>query len=369
MSDKEYENIEDLDTEDLDLDEAKASMGDPSEIAEPVAKSSSANQSSIKMKGAVKKAKLKGVENNKETTSTDLPVKESKFALMNSVIAEMQKMSSSDLADVYTAIIGDADLYDEDDDGGTINEEAFRFDVEGEVEEMFAGQEISEEFRNRASVIFEAAVASKVHEEVESFIVEAAAELEAEKETMLDELVEKTSDYLDYIAGEYIKENELAIEQGIKNDMVEGFMKSMKSLFVEHYIEIPEDKADIVEELLSKVEYLENSLSELTEDNIELSSVIDSVAKTSIFSEVAEDLTVTEKEKLRVFSEAVESNDADDYRNKLHTLKEHYFSGSAPQRSTSDMILNEETDPYAEEEQEKVYDPAMQSYLKALKTR
>ena len=367
MSDKEYENIEDLDTEDLDLDEAKASMGDPSEIAEPVAKSSSANQSSIKMKGAVKKAKLKGVENDKETTSTDLPVKESKFALMNSVIAEMQKMSSSDLADVYTAITGDVDLHDED-DGETVNEET-RFDVEGEVEEMFAGQEISEEFRNRAAIIFEAAVASKVNEEVESFIVEAAAELEAEKETMLDDLVEKTSDYLDYIAGEYIKENKLAIEQGIKNDMVEGFMESMKSLFVEHYIEIPEDKADIVEELLSKVEYLENSLNELTEDNIELSSVIDSVAKTSIFSEVAEDLTVTEKEKLRVFSEAVESNDADDYRNKLHTLKEHYFSGSAPQRSTSDMILNEETDPYAEEEQEKVYDPAMQSYLKALKTR
>lgn len=366
MSDKEY--IEDFEDEDLELDEAKASMGDPSEVAEPVAKSSSKNQASIKMKGSAKAAKLKGVEDDKETTSLDLPVKESKFAMMNTVIAEMQKMSNSDIADLYAALINDADAHDEDDEENVYEES---FDVEAEVAEMFAGQEISEDFRAKASTIFEAAVAARVHEERESFIVEAAAELEAERETMLDDLSEKVSEYLDYVASEYLKENELAIEQGIKNEIVEDFMTSMKDIFVEHYIEIPEEKTDVVEELVAKVQHLESELNELTEDNIELNSLIAQTAKNSIFSEVAEDLTTTDAEKFKTFAESIDSSDADDYREKLEVLKEHYFGEGGSNElhmSSSDVrILDEENDPYTEEEEEVNHTPEMDAYLRALK--
>ena len=361
MSDKEY--IEEFDDEDLELDEMKASMGDPSEVAEPVAKSSSTNQSSIKMKGSAKAAKLKGVEDDKETTSTDLPVKESKFAMMNSVIAEMQNMSKEDIADLYVALISDADLHEEE-----VETETYRFDVEEEVAEMFAGQEMSEDFRAKATTIFEAAVAAKVNEEVESFVVEAAAELEAERETMLDDLSEKVSEYLDYVAGEYLQENQLAVEQGIKNEIVEDFMTSMKDIFVEHYIEVPEEKTDVVEELIAKVSHLEEELSAITEENVELNTLIADTAKGSIFSEVAEELTVADAEKLRTFAEGVEASSADDYREKLETLKEHYFGDGVEMTDVSSRILNEETDGYVyEEEAEEYHTPAMSAYLNALK--
>jgi hypothetical protein len=365
MSDKEY--TEDFDDEDLELDatneSVKSSMGDPSEVPDPVNKSSSKNQSSIKMKGSAKAAKLKGVENDKETTSTDLPVKESKFAMMNSVIAEMQNMSKENIADLYIALIGDADLHEED----TTQESTF--DVDAEVAEMFAGQEITEDFRAKATTIFEAAVAVKVNEEVESFIVEAAAELEAEKETMLDDLAEKTSEYLDYVTGEYLQENKLAVEQGIKNEIVEDFMTSMKSIFIEHYIEVPEDKVDVVEKLIDKVSHLENELNEITEENVNLNTKIADTAKGLIFSEVAEELTIADAEKLRSFAEGVEASNANDYKAKLKTLKEHYFDGGIKMSETSHQILSEETDGYIHEEgvAEENNTPTMNAYLNALK--
>jgi len=360
MSDKEY--IEELDG-DLELDEMKASMGDPSEVAEPVAKSSSANQSSIKMKGSAKAAKLKGVEDDKETTSTDLPVKESKFAMMNSVMAEMQNMSKEDIAELYLALVSDADLHEEE-----VETETYSFNVEAEVAEMFAGQEMSEDFRAKATTIFEAAVAAKVNEEVESFVVEAAAELEAERETMLDDLSEKVSEYLDYVANEYLQENQLAVEQGIKNEIVEDFMTSMKDIFVEHYIEVPEEKTDVVEELIAKVSHLEEELNDIAEENFELNTLIADTAKGSIFSEVVEELTVADAEKLRTFAEGVEASNADDYREKLETLKEHYFGDGVGMADVSSHILNEETDGYVyEEEAEEYHTPAMSAYLNALK--
>lgn len=354
MSD--YENFEDDNID--ELSEVKASMGDPSEVADPVTKGD--NKSKVDMKGSAKAAKIKGVEDKEETTSMNLPVKESKFGMLNAMIAEMQKMSHEEVQEIYSAFSEGAEIEDED------YEEAstYSFNAEEEILNIFNGQELTEDFKTKAATIFEAAVASKVNEEVESFVAAAVEELEEEKMSVVGNLEEQVNSYLDYVINEWIEQNELAVEQGIKNDIVEDFMGSMKNLFVEHYIEVPEDKQDIVEQLMSRVADLEENLDVVMEENFEMNTLIADTAKDSIFADVAQDMVGTDAEKLREFAESIESNDADDFQNKLETLKDHYFTEGA--QPLSSVVLNEDYAPYVEEETSVNVAPEMQSYMAAI---
>jgi hypothetical protein len=360
MSD--YENYED---ENIDeLSEVKASMGDPSEVADPVTKTD--NKSKVAMKGSAKAAKVKGVEDHEETTSLNLPVKESKFGMLNAMIAEMQRMSREEVEEIYSAFSEGAEMdedYDEDSEEET---PTYSFNAEEEIAHIFNGQDLTEDFKTKAATIFEAAVASKVNEEVESFVAAAAQELEEEKMSVVGTLEEQVSSYLDYVVNEWIEQNELAVEQGIKNDIVEDFMGSMKNLFVEHYIEVPEEQ-DVVEQLMSRVADLEESLNVVMEENFEMNDLIADTAKNAIFAEVTDDMVGTDAEKLREFAESIESNDAEDFQAKLETLKEHYF-GSETASPTSSVILNEDADPYVEQEElsEAAVAPEMRSYMDAI---
>jgi hypothetical protein len=359
MSD--YENHED---ENIDeLSEVKASMGDPSEVADPVTKGN--NKSKVAMRGSAKAAKLKGVEDKEDTTSLNLPVKESKFGMLNAMIAEMQRMSHEEVEEIYTAFAEGAEMDDEDYEASD-KEPVYSFNAEQEVASIFNGQELTEEGMSKAATIFEAAVASKVNEEVESFVAAAAQELEEEKMSVVGTLEEQVSSYLDYVTNEWIEQNELAVEQGIKNDIVEDFMGSMKNLFVEHYIEVPEEKQDVVEQLMSRVADLEESLDVVMEENFEMNDLIADTAKNAIFADVAEDMVGTDAEKLREFSESIEANNADDFQAKLETLKEHYF-GSESVSPTASVVLREDFEPYVEINEESVnVAPEMQSYMAAI---
>lgn len=360
MSD--YENYED---ENIDeLAEVKASMGDPSEVADPVTKGD--NKSKVAMKGSAKAAKVKGVEDHEETTSLNLPVKESKFGMLNAMIAEMQRMSREEVEEIYAAFAEGAEM-DEEDYEDSDEEPVYSFNAEQEVATIFNGQELTEEGMSKAATIFEAAVASKVNEEVEAFVAAAAEELEEERMSVVGTLEEQVSSYLDYVVNEWIEQNELAVEQGIKNDVVEDFMESMKTLFVEHYIEVPEEKQDVVEQLMARVADLEESLDVVMEENFEMNDLIADTAKSAIFADVAEDMVGTDAEKLREFAESIESNDAEDFQAKLETLKEHYF-GSETASPTSSVILNEDYDPYVEQEElsEAAVAPEMRSYMDAI---
>lgn len=358
MSD--YETYED---ENIDeLAEVKASMGDPSEVADPVNKGD--NKKRVAMKGSAKSAKLKGVENEEETTTLNLPVKESKFGMLNAMIAEMQKMSRDEVAEIYAAFAEGSE--DEDSEEDSEETTTYSFNAEEEIAAIFNGQELTEDFKKKAATIFETAVAVKVKEEVEAFLESANKELEEEKMSVVGNLEEQVNSYLDYVINEWVSQNELAIEQGIKSDIVEDFMGSLKTLFVEHYIEVPEEKQDVVEQLMARVADLEENLDTVMQENFEMNELISETAKNSIFAEVAEGMVATDAEKFREFSESVESNDADDYRTKLETLKEHYF-GSDSKPVTSSVVLNEDSDPYVEEDTPtQTVAPDMRSYMDAI---
>jgi hypothetical protein len=360
MSD--YENYED---ENIDeLSEVKASMGDPSEVADPVTKAD--NKSKVAMKGSAKAAKVKGVEDHEETTSLNLPVKESKFGMLNAMIAEMQRMSREEVEEIYSAFSEGAEMDEDYDEDSEEEAPTYSFNAEEEIAHIFNGQDLTEDFKTKAATIFEAAVASKVNEEVESFVAAAAQELEEEKMSVVGTLEEQVSSYLDYVVNEWIEQNELAVEQGIKNDIVEDFMGSMKNLFVEHYIEVPEEKQDVVEQLMSRVADLEESLNVVMEENFEMNDLIADTAKSAIFAEVAEDMVGTDAEKLREFAESIEANNAEDFQAKLETLKEHYF-GSESVSPTASVVLREDFEPYVEINEESVnVAPEMQSYMQAI---
>lgn len=197
-------------------------------------------------------------------------------------------------------------------------------DVSDDVQALFGDEELSEEFKEKATTIFEAAVVSKINETLETADIDVFAEVEAEKETMMEDLTTKLDDYLEYVAEEWMKDNELAIEKGIRAEIVENFMGGLRNLFAENYIDIPEEKVDLVDELASKVEELEQSVNEEVERNIEVKKELVEMKKDKALTDVCEGLTDSQVEKMKSLAEGVDF-DEDTYAEKLATIKENYF--------------------------------------------
>jgi len=226
-------------------------------------------------------------------------------------------------------------------------EEEEEFDVSEDVSALLEGEELSEEFQEKARTIFEAALRSKVEEIKEGMI---AAYDEAYEERLVEEvteiksaLIERVDSYLEYVAEEWVTENRLAIESGLKAEMSESFLSGMKSLFEEHYVSIPEEKYDVLESMVEKLDEMETKLNEQIEKNIALNSRLSESVADGIFDEVAEGLALSQKEKLASLAESVEFESAKTYREKLEMLKESYFSAKkAPKAQTEN--LSEEVD-------------------------
>lgn len=193
------------------------------------------------------------------------------------------------------------------------------------IEVAFEGEELSEDFKEKASTIFEAAVAAKVHLAEQELQEQYKAKLEEEVAEFTGKLSEQIDSYLNYVVEKWMEENELAIETSLRTEITEEFIEGMKKLFAENYIEIPEEKLDVLEQLASRVEELEEKLNETISENIDLSSEIKEHTKARILSQVAEDLTVTQKEKFSTLAEGVDFVDADTYEKKLQIVKENYF--------------------------------------------
>jgi hypothetical protein len=235
--------------------------------------------------------------------------------------------------------------------------------VAEDVEAMFGGQDLSEEFTAKATTIFEAAVVSKVNEILESVTVDFESELEAEKVQITESISEQVDSYLEYVAEEWMKENELAVEQGIRAEIVENFMTGLRGLFSENYIDIPEEKVDLVDELASKVTELESSINEEMERNIELRKELVEAKKSAILTSACEDITESQAAKLASLSEGVEFEDEDSYSAKLETLKESYFPKE--EIVAEEVVIDDEPLELTEEETP-VADPSMAAYLNAI---
>ena len=230
------------------------------------------------------------------------------------------------------------------------------------VGEIFAGEELSEEFTEKATTIFEATVNAKLIEQHAHMQEQFSQRLEEEKESFRSELTDRVDEYLDYVTEEWMKENEVAIENALKVEVAETFIQGIKNLFQENYISIPEEKVDLVDELTQQKEELEGKLEESVQSNIDQRKANDELERFKIFSDACSGLTMTQKDKLSQLSEGIEYESNDDYRSKIDLLKEHYFTSNYTTETedlNSDPVDVDTDEPMAQ-------DPGMAAYAQAI---
>ena len=237
------------------------------------------------------------------------------------------------------------------------------YDIEEDVNALLAGEELSEEFQEKARTIFEAAIRSKVSEIKEELQQTYENSLIEEVQFIKQELTERLDTYLEYVADEWIQENALAVEHGLKTEMTESFLQGMRGLFEDHYVSIPEDRYDVIESMVDKLDEMEGKLNEQIERNIALNRRLAESVADVIFADVAEGLALSQKDKLASLAENVEFDSEANYREKLVTLRESYFpSNTGTQRDDSET-LSESTDVQSQQPQ---VDGRMATYLQTL---
>ena len=234
--------------------------------------------------------------------------------------------------------------------------------IEEDVNALLSGEDLSEEFREKAKVIFEASINAKITDIENQLNEEYEKALNEQVEEIKVELTERTDSYLEYVAQEWMEENAIAIEKGIKSEMTESFMEGMKNLFETHYVTLPEDKYDVLENMVDKLDEMETKLNEQIEKNVALNQRLGKSTASTILNDVAEGLAVSQKEKLQTLAESVEFESEESYRGKLETLKESYFKGTKSQATTASA-------PQELKEEAEHVEPAtgsMAAYLDAL---
>ena len=311
------------------------------------------NYKSTDNSAALKPASVKTVK--------DIVNKGAKAAMpMDSIGTEVLKQGDNAEAEESAEVVAENPETEET----TVNEEEVTLNVEEDLAALFGGEELSEEFQEKARTIFEAAVNSKVNEIQEAMTEEYEKTLTEHLEGVKSELIERTDAYLEYVSDEWLKENAIEVEHGLKTEMTESFLQGMKGLFEDHYVSIPDDKYDVLESMVNKLDDMEGKLNEQIEKNISLNKRLGESTADGIFSEVSEGLAETQKEKLRSLAEGIEFEGEDAYREKIVTLKEGYF----PSTSKSKVSSNKSETISEGIANEEIVDNgrAMNSYLSAL---
>ena len=289
----------------------------------------------------------------------------SKKEAMEMMQKEMMKMSAEDAKQLAASYMNKEAMTDEEVEleglakaKEAIEKRLASISVKEDVDALVEGEDLSEEFKAKASTIFEAAVKSKIRPEVERIELEKTQEIAEEHEAFKTELAEKVDGYLDYVVQEWMKENELAIERGLKGEIAEDFITGLKALFEEHYIDVPDEKYDILESQAQKIEELEGKLNETMGKLTEKKQSEDSLVREAVIKEVSSDLAETQTEKFASLVEDVEFTDKESFEEKLNTLKENYFPKSTPSQLTEESGV---------ETQEIDISDAMAAYTSAIK--
>jgi len=260
--------------------------------------------------------------------------------------------------EVIAEVEGDEDEEEEGEEEEVVEEQ---YDIEEDVKALLEGEELSEEFQEKAKTIFEAAINSKVAQIQESLENQYAIALEEEVQEIKTVIQERVDAYLEYVAEEWFQENALSVEKGLKEELTDSFMTGLKGLFEDHYVSIPEDKYDVLESMVEKLDEMETKLNEQIEKNVSLNKRLAESVANGIFDEISEGLAATQKDKLASLAESVEFESEEEYREKLETLKEAYFpsKGSSPKARTES--LSEQVDSSPES-----ISGTMSAYLKTL---
>jgi hypothetical protein len=240
-----------------------------------------------------------------------------------------------------------------------------KLSVKEDVEEMFAGQDLSEEFKDRASTLFEAAVSARLTVEMARLEEEFEEKLATEVVSIEEQLAAKLDSYLDYVVETWLKDNEVAIESTLRNEIMEEFIGSLKNVFEEHYIDVPAEKTDVLESLAARVQELEEKLDEAINENTELKSSVVDHEMNDVFESLCSDLALTQVEKFRALSEGIEfDGDLDTYEKKLSIIKENYFKST--EKAPTQTVVTEELEE-SDATTDVVYtDPRVKSYVQAI---
>ena len=284
------------------------------------------------------------------------------------MLKAMKKMSATEKKDLYAMYMKNAAHDDdEEDEVDEVKKEAIEkrvkeVDVAEHVEALVNGEgDLSEEFKRKAATVFEAAVKSKIRTEIERLENEYEVKLKEGVESATEEMTDKVDTYLNYVTEEWMKENELAIERGLKGEIAEDFISGLKQLFEDHYIDIPDEKYDVLEAQSEKISELESKLSETIEKNVSLKDNNATLVKEQVISEVSEDLADTEIEKFKSLIDDVDYSDEDSFREKLGTLKESYFP-KTPISESTETVDDVETGTA----QDIDLTPSMDAYMSAI---
>ena len=322
-------------------------------------------------------------EPEEEEAEAVTPVPKTKNGMLKSVYEKLNSLKKDQLAAQYETILKATELVkeeQEEDDKeekveskrtkAAIKAEDLNIDVKDDVEALVQGEDgLTEEFKKKASTIFEAAVQAKVLEEVNKKADEIETQIQEEQdkssEDFKKEMTEKVDGYLTYVVEEWMSENELAIDRGIRTELVEDFMSGLRTLFTEHYIDIPEEKVDMVDDLFTKVEDLETSLDEEIDRGVELQKELAQFKKDDALRDATKELADTETEKISKLAEGIEYENQEQYTEKLNVLKESYFPKS--DAVTSEITETDETIEVSDEQTEEKLNEDMKHYTSAIK--
>ena len=290
-------------------------------------------------------------------------------ASIEEVMEDLENMEDSIFEDKYgmskkdaaNKISSDEDEEEEEEEGESCKSEAKKAKMNKEdMDALFSGESLSEDFKVKASAIFETAVEARVEEIAEALEEKYTREFEESLEVVKEDFAEKLDSYLDYVVENWMAENELAIEKGLRSEIVEDFIGALKNVFVEHYIDIPEEKVDIVEQLVDKVDELEGQVNEQILKNIDLKKSLSEHKKVEVIHAVCEGLSLSQVEKIKALAKNVEFVSEEDFQEKLESIKESYFPSGVIQASSESLNDTIEID---EDNTAKVVDPLIESYV------
>ena len=307
-------------------------------------------------------------EDDEEEKQKDEMANMTKVEMLNAMYKKMEGMNKEDLHATYGMMKMGGHLPSEKNEGvendidEVVEMHIQDIDITADVEALVDGEELSEEFKEKAATIFEAAVKSKTREEVTRIVEEQQIAIAEEVNEYKEALAEKVDQYLDYVVEEWMKENELAIERGLKGEIAEDFISGLKQLFEDHYIDVPDEKYDVLEAQSEKIAELEEQLNNIMEQNIEMKGVNSELVREQVITEVASDLTNTEIEKFASLVEDVEFTSEDSYRSKLDTLKESYF----PKTEMLEETFVHDEDDYGSAAQDIDTSDTMKAYMSAI---
>ena len=295
-----------------------------------------------------------------------------KSDMLDGLVAHMKGLKKEELAALYSnTLMTEEDEEEEEEEEDeeeaeeskkvakeSIDQKVESVDVSADVAALTEGEELSEEFKTKAATIFESAVKSKVRTELEKIQEENDKVIEEMAESTINDMTEKVDDYLNYVVEQWMEENQLAIERGLKGEIAEDFISGLKNLFEDHYIDVPDEKYDILEANLTRIEELEEKLNKQMDENIQLRKAKGELVKESLIADVANGMTDTETEKFQSLVEDVEFSDEDSYTEKLQTIRESYFG-------TQEVLTEDASETTSTEPVEEV-SKSMEKYLKAI---